>query len=193
MTTSRRRLLCLLALPVLAILALGWPTWQAWSHYAGLRPVFATIVPPGADGEYDGARWRLLETVVQSAPSDNLGRRIELPDGAVSLLARFAVVPGPATDLEALRLCEGRLRDPAGLIWTANRLSAFRPASKLPDNCGWSLGDPQNWMDMTERKATPGEPWTFELSFVIPAEAAGRVEPELLLREQYPDYLRFRR
>jgi hypothetical protein len=47
-------------------------------------------------------------------------------------------------------------------------------------------------MDMTERKATPGEPWTFELSFVVPAEAAGRVEPELLLRKQYPDYLRFR-
>ena len=193
MTDARRRLLCLLALPVLAALTLGWPSWQAWIRYARTHPVTATIVSPGAEGDYAGARWRFLETIVDATPSDTLGRQIQLPDGVVSLRARFTVVPGPVTDLDALRLCEGRLRDPAGPIWSANRLSAFRPAGDLTDNCGWGLSNAGNWMEMTERTAKAGEPWTFELNFVIPADAAARAEPELLLSGQYPDYLRFRR
>ncbi len=184
----------MLAVPVLGALALGLPTWQAWRQYAKVHPILAIEVPPAAEGVYGGARWRLTTTTVEAASTDMLGRPIELPPGAVILRARFTLTPGPRTDLEALRLCEGRLRDPLrGVLWNANRLSHLRPASKLPDNCGWSLGDPSNWMDTTERKAKVDEPWAFELTYVIPEAVADRAEPELLLRDQYPRYLRFRR
>lgn len=193
MSESGRRWRFVLAAVVLGALALGLPTWRAWRHYAKLHPVLAIEVPPGAVGEYDGARWRLLAIEVETAPADPFGWLLELPADTVVLRAHFTFTPGPETDLEALRLCGGRVRDAAGRVWNANPMALFRIARKLPDNCGRSLGDPQDWTDVSERTARVGEPWAFEHAYVIPEAVADQAEPELLLAERYPYYLRFKR
>ena len=107
-----------------------------------------------------------------------------LPPGAALLRARFTLIPSQAMDLKLLSRCRVQVRDRAGRRW--NTYGAR--IGKLPNSCG-------SGYDAQYRQITPkaGEPWTFEVGFIVPEDVVREVEPEILLPSALPNYLRFSR
>jgi hypothetical protein len=170
---------------LLAAFAVGRPLWRGWSEYARTHPVSPIAVAAGQDARYADAQWRLVASSVetQSASASGVGVR-RLPPGAALLRARFTLIPGQAMDLKLLSRCRVQVRDRAGRRW--NTYGAR--IGKLPNNCG-------SGYDAQYRQITPkaGEPWTFEVGFVVPEDVVREVEPEILLPTALPNYLRFSR
>lgn len=172
------------ACALLGIFAVVWPLASRWRAYGRAHPVQPLHVARGQEGQYADARWRLLDTIVDPpAPAGAPGVRV-LPPGSSLVRARFTVIPGSATDLQALQRCRTQVRDRAGRRWDASG-GRF---NKLPNNCGSGTGP-----DYKTITATVGQPWTFEVGFVVPDDVVREVEPELLLNKQFPQYLHFSR
>jgi hypothetical protein len=190
---------------LLAAFAVGRPLWRGWSEYARTHPVSPIAVAAGQDAQYANAQWRLVASSVetpsaetqsaqtqsaqtqsaqtQSASTVGAGVR-RLPPGTALFRARFTLIPGQAMDLKLLSRCRVQVRDRAGRRW--NTYGAR--ISSLPNNCG-------SGYDGQYRQITPkaGEPWTFEVGFVVPEDVVREVEPEILLPAALPNYLRFSR
>jgi hypothetical protein len=170
---------------LLAAFAVGRPLWRGWSDYARTHPVSPIAVAAGQDAQYAAAQWRLVESSVetQSASASGVGVR-RLPPGAALLRARFTLIPSQAMDLKLLSRCRVQARDRAGRRWNAYGARI----GKLPNNCG-------SGYDAQYRPITPkaGEPWTFEVGFVVPEDVVREVEPEIILPTALPSYLRFTR
>jgi hypothetical protein len=170
---------------LLAAFAVGRPLWRGWSEYARTHPVSPIAVAAGQDARYADAQWRLVASSVetQSASASGVGVR-RLPPGAALLRARFTLIPGQAMDLKLLSRCRVQVRDRAGRRW--NTYGAR--IGKLPNNCG-------SGYDAQYRQITPkaGEPWTFEVGFVVPEDVVREVEPEIFLPAALPNYLQFAR
>jgi hypothetical protein len=178
---------------LLAAFAVGRPLWRGWSEYARTHPVSPIAVAAGQEGQYAGAQWRLVESSgetqsgetqsgeTQSASAVGVRR---LRPGTALFRARFTLIPSQAMDLKLLSRCRVQVRDRAGRRW--NTYGAR--ISKLPNNCG-------SGYDAQYRQITPkaGEPWTFEVGFVVPEDVVREVEPEILLPTALPNYLRFSR
>jgi hypothetical protein len=174
---------------LLAAFAVGRPLWRGWSAYARTHPVSPIAVAAGQDAQYAGAQWRLVESSVETQSTSTgtgtgTGGTRRLPPGAALLRARFTLIPGQAMDLKLLSRCRVQVRDRAGRRW--NTYGAR--ISKLPNSCG-------SGYDEKYRQITPkvGEPWTFEVGFVVPEDVVREVEPEIFLPPALPNYLRFAR
>jgi hypothetical protein len=87
-------------------------------------------------------------------------------------------------DLKLLSRCRVQVRDRAGRRWNAYGARI----GTLPNNCGSGYDDKY-------RQITPkaGEPWTFEVGFVVPEDVVREVEPEIFLPAALPNYLQFAR
>lgn len=175
---------------LLAAFAVGRPLWRGWSEYARTHPVSRIAVAAGQGAQYADAQWRLVASSVemrnveaQSASTVGAGVR-RLPPGTALFRARFTLIPGQAMDLKLLSRCRVQVRDRAGRRW--NTYGAR--ISSLPNNCG-------SGYDAQYRQITPkaGEPWTFEVGFVVPEDVVREAEPEILLPAALPNYLRFTR
>lgn len=168
---------------LLAAFAVGRPLWQGWSVYARTHPVSPTAVAVGQEAQYADAQWRLVASSVEAQSAGAVGVR-RLPPGAALFRARFTLIPSQAMDLKLLSRCRVQVRDRAGRRWNAYgaRIGTF------PNNCG-------SGYDAQYRQITPkaGEPWTFEVGFVVPEDVVREVEPEIFLPAALPAYLRFSR
>jgi hypothetical protein len=162
----------------LAAFAIGRPLLDGWREYARTHPVTPIAVAAGQEGRYADARWRLVAASVDPAA----GSTRRLPPGTALLRARFTVIPGQATDLQLLRRCRVQVRDRAGRRWETYGIRL----GTLPDNCG--SGFDASFREIT---AKVGEPWTFEVGFLVPDTVVREVEPEILMPKELPRYLRF--
>ena len=180
---------------LLAAFAIGRPLWRGWSEYARTHPVSPIAVAAGQDAQYAAARWRLVESSVetqdtqetqgtQGTQGTSAMRRRRLPPGAALFRARFTLIPDRAMDLKLLSRCRVQVRDRAGRRWDAYGARI----GTLPNSCG-------SGYDAQYRQVTPkaGEPWTFEVGFVVPEDVVREVEPEIFLPAALPNYLRFSR
>jgi hypothetical protein len=168
---------------LLAAFAVGRPLWRGWSAYARTHPVSPIAVAAGQEAQYADARWRLVESSVETQSSSATTMR-RLRPGTALLRARFTLIPGQGTDLKLLSRCRVQVRDSAGRRWDTYGARI----GKLPNNCG-------SGSDAQYRPITPkvGEPWTFEVGFVVPEDVVREVEPEIYLPPALPNYLRFSR
>jgi hypothetical protein len=169
---------------LLAAFAVGWPLWRGWSEYARTHPVSPIAVAAGQDARYADAQWRLEASSVETEEMASAVGVRKLRPGTAFFRARFTLIPGQATDLKLLSRCRVQVRDRAGRRW--NTYGAR--ISKLPNNCG--SGYDAQYRQITPK---PGEPWTFEVGFVVPEDVVREVEPEILLPAALPNYLRFSR
>lgn len=161
---------------LLAAVAIGRPLFSGWSAYARTHPVTALTVAAGHEARFADARWRL-----EAMSVDSTGTR-RLPPGTALLRARFTVIPGPATDLQRLRRCRVQVSDREGRRWDASGIRL----GPLPSNCGSGYD-----ASFKEIAAKVGEPWTFEVGFLVPETVARDVAPEILIPNELPRYLRF--
>lgn len=170
---------------LLAAFAAGWPLWRGWSAYTRTHPVSPIVVAAGQEAQYAAAQWRFVTSSVETR-SDNASAATmrRLRPGTALFRARFTLIPSQSMDLKLLSRCRVQVRDRAGRRW--NTYGAR--ISKLPNDCA-------SGYDAQYRQITPkaGEPWTFEVGFVVPEDVAGEVEPEILLPAELPNYLRFSR
>jgi hypothetical protein len=168
---------------LLAAFAVGRPLSRGWSEYARTHPVSPMAVAEGEEAQYADAQWRLVASSVETQSAGAVGVR-RLPPGTALFRARFTLIPGQAMDLKLLSRCRVQVRDRAGRRW--NTYGAR--IGKLPNNCG-------SGYDAQYRQITPkaGEPWTFEVGFVVPEDVVREVEPEIFLPAALPNYLRFSR
>jgi hypothetical protein len=168
---------------LIAAFAVGQPLSRGWSAYAKTHPVSPIVVAPRQEGQYADARWRFVAASMETQSAGAVSMR-RLPPGAVLFRARFTLIPGQATDLKLLSRCRVRARDRAGRRWDTYGARI----GTLPNNCG-------SGYDAQYRQITPkaGEPWTFEVGFVVPEEVVRELEPEILLPNALPNYLRFSR
>lgn len=164
---------------VLAAIAIGRPLARGWREYARTHPVWPIDVATGQEGQYADASWRLIAREVESSANGAVER---YGPGMAFVRTRFTVIPGTNTDLQLLGRCRLRMRDRAGRRWDVSG----RRSSTLPDNCGF--GRDANFKTMT---AKVGEPWTFEVGFVVPEDVVQEVVPEVIVPQQLPRYLRF--
>ena len=168
---------------LLAAFAVGRPLWRGWSDYTRTHPVSPIAVAAGQDAEYATAQWRLAASSVEWR-TDSPANMRRLRPGAALFRARFTLIPGQATDLKLLSRCRVQVRDRGGRRWDAYGARI----GTLPNNCG-------SGYDAQYRQITPkaGEPWTFEVGFVVPENVVREVEPEILLPTALPNFLRFSR
>lgn len=178
---------------LLAAFAIGRPLSRGWSEYARTHPVSPIDVAAGQEARYAEAQWRLVASSVETQSGQRQsgetpsasgvgGRRLR--PGTALFRARFTLIPSQAMDLKLLSRCRVQVRDRAGRRWDTYGARI----SKLPNNCG-------SGYDAQYRQITPkaGEPWTFEVGFVVPEDVVREVEPEIFLPTALPDYLRFSR
>jgi hypothetical protein len=178
---------------LLAGFAVGRPFWRGWSEYARTHPVSPIAVAAGQQAQYADAQWRLVASSVETQSGEMQSAETRsasavgvrrLPPGTALFRARFTLIPSQAMDLKLLSRCRVQVRDRAGRRW--NTYGAR--ISSLPNNCG-------SGYDAQYRQITPkaGEPWTFEVGFVVPEDIVREVEPEIFLPTALPNYLRFAR
>jgi hypothetical protein len=160
----------------LAAFAIGRPLISGWREYARTHPVTPIAVAAGQDVQYADARWRLVTSSIDTTR--------KLPPGTALLRARFTVVPGQATDLQLLRRCRVQVRDRTGRRWDTYGARL----GPLPNNCGSGYD-----ASFQQISAKVGEPWTFEVGFLVPDTVVGEIVPEILMPNELPRYLRFSR
>jgi hypothetical protein len=168
---------------LLAAFAVGRPLWRGWSEYARTHPVSPVAVAAGQDAQYAAAQWRLIASSVEWR-TDSAANMRRLRPGAALFRARFTLIPSQTMDLKLLSRCRLQVRDRAGRRWDAYGARI----GTLPNNCA-------SGYDAQYRQLTPkaGEPWTFEVGFVVPENVVREVEPEIYLPAALPNYLRFSR
>jgi hypothetical protein len=191
---SRRRWWAYLIGSILiAAFAVGRPLWRGWSEYARTHPVSPITVAAGQDAQYANAQWRLVASSVETQSAETKGAETQsaramgvrrLRPGTALLRARFTLIPSQAMDLKLLSRCRVQVRDRAGRRW--NTYGAR--ISTLPNTCG--SGYDAQFRQITPK---PGEPWTFEVGFIVPEDVVREVEPEIFLPPALPSYLRFSR
>jgi hypothetical protein len=173
----------LIASLLLAAFAVGRPLWRGWSAYAETHPVKPIAVAAGQDAQYAGAQWRLVASSEETRSANAVTMR-RLRPGTALFRARFTLIPSQGMDLKLLSRCRLQVRDRAGRRWNAYGARI----GTLPNSCG-------SGYDAQHRQITPkvGEPWTFEVGFVVPEDVVREVEPEIYLPPALPNFLRFSR
>lgn len=148
-----------------------------WVPYRESQPVDVARVAAGDRGALGGAGFRVLE-VSRIAGSSAAGAELEVAEDAVLLVARLEVEPGDAAERGVLP-CTLKLVEPGGGVETRWATASFDSTSYRPP-------------EGVESFCPSGSAAPFELDavFVLPADAAERVELEISDLQELPRALR---
>ncbi len=111
----RRNRLWLAAALVASIASLGYSWHNAGEANALKNRVTPVNVGNGQQGDFEGARWRVLQARLIRMPDP----RLRLHPDAALLVVEFAVTPAAGTELSQLNQCMGRVSDRQGRHWDA--------------------------------------------------------------------------
>jgi hypothetical protein len=202
----RRNAVALAALAVL-IPAAGWSTiavdYEDWRASEAREPV--TVVEGGT--RYADATWYPATVEVDPAPVQS-GRVAALPPDTVRLRVHLSLVVDDPAMLQWPELTPGVVEPPRGVVGCVLSLRApdgrwWAPTSDSdfadrPNDCAGGT-DPRP-ADYRPAAIAPyfvapqaGRPFEIGAVFVVPREAAGKVEPAVTWLTRRPEYLRFPR
>ncbi len=139
---------------VAGFFALYLPHRSEWRNWARSHAAVALDVGKGAQADYLGARWRLLNLTERDAP--------RIAADQMLLVARFEMILDAGTDPKGLSLCEASLTDARGRRWTSNTAPPLASRSTLPTLCAYEIKDGE------QVYAVSGQPWLFEKGFLVP-------------------------
>lgn len=118
---------------VIAVASLGYAWHNARGEYALKNRVDAINVGKGQVGQYEGARWRVVEAVIDDAPD----ARLRLHPDAALLRVVFEVTPDAGTTATRLDECRGQASDSKTTrTWNAHGALPLGMGERLPHLCG---------------------------------------------------------